>query len=231
MFRIGLTGGIAAGKSVAARRFTELGAVVVDHDQLARAAVAPGSVGLEAIAEAFGPGVIAADGTLDRPALGRIVFADDDARERLNGIVHPEVRRMSAEQEAAAAVRDPRAVVVHDIPLLVETGQADGFHLVAVVHTPAGQRLARLVEGRGTAEDEARGRIAAQASDEDRLAAADVVLDGSGAPEDLERQVDELWERVQREVAQEAAAEADDAALHDARRRDVPIPDGGPGRA
>ncbi|GAA1858327.1 dephospho-CoA kinase [Myceligenerans crystallogenes] len=218
MFRIGLTGGIAAGKSVAARRFAELGAVVVDHDQLARDAVAPGSVGLEEIAAAFGEDAIAADGTLDRAALGRIVFADDDARERLNGIIHPQVRRLSAEREAAAAVRDPRAVVVHDIPLLVETGQAEAFHLVAVVHTPAGQRLTRLLESRGMAEDEARGRIGAQAPDDVRLAAADVVLDGSGTPAELEAQVDELWERVQREVAQEASAEADDAALHDVRQ-------------
>ncbi|GAB3163029.1 hypothetical protein GCM10027059_16700 [Myceligenerans halotolerans] len=217
MFRIGLTGGIAAGKSVATRRLADLGAVVVDHDQLARTAVAPGSVGLEEIAEAFGTEVIGADGSLDRPALGRLVFADDDARERLNAIVHPEVHRLSAEHEAEAAARDPRAVVVHDIPLLVETGQAEAFHLVVVVHAPAEQRLERLVEGRGMDAEEARGRIAAQASDEDRLAAADVVLDGTGREEDLNAQVDALWERAQREVAQEAEAEADDAALHDSR--------------
>ncbi|MBE1878896.1 dephospho-CoA kinase [Myceligenerans pegani] len=217
MFRIGLTGGIAAGKSVATRRLAALGAVVVDHDQLARTAVAPGSVGLEEIAEAFGTEVIGADGALDRPALGRLVFADDDARERLNAIVHPEVRRLSAEHEAEAAARDPRAVVVHDIPLLVETGQAEAFHLVVVVHAPAEQRLERLVEGRGMDAEEARGRIAAQASDEDRLAAADVVLDGTGSEENLNAQVDALWERAQREVAEEAEAEADDAALHDSR--------------
>ncbi|RPF21218.1 dephospho-CoA kinase [Myceligenerans xiligouense] len=217
MFRIGLTGGIAAGKSVATRRLDELGAVVVDHDQLARTAVAPGSVGLEEIAEAFGTEVIGPDGGLDRPALGRLVFADDEARERLNAIVHPEVRRLSAEHEAAAAARDPRAVVVHDIPLLVETGQAGAFHLVVVVHAPVEQRLERLVEGRGMDAEEAQGRIAAQASDEDRLAGADVVLDGTGSVENLRAQVDSLWERAQREVAQEAEAEADDAALHDSR--------------
>ncbi|GAB4085725.1 hypothetical protein GCM10028784_23550 [Myceligenerans cantabricum] len=217
MFRIGLTGGIAAGKSVAARRLAERGAVLVDHDRLARTAVAPGSVGLEEIAEAFGPEVIGADGGLDRGVLGGIVFADDDARERLNAIVHPEVRRLSAEHEAEAAARDARAVVVHDIPLLVETGQAGAFHLVVVVHAPAEQRLARLVDGRGMDATEARGRIGAQSSDEDRLAVADVVLDGTGTEENLHAQVDELWERAQREVAQEADAEADDVALHDSR--------------
>lgn len=217
MFRIGLTGGIAAGKSVATRRLAELGAVVIDHDQLARTAVAPGSVGLDEIAEMFGPEVVRPDGALDRPALGRLVFADEDARERLNAIVHPEVRRLSAEREAEAGARDPGAVVVHDIPLLVETGQAEAFHLLAVVDAPAEQRLERLVRGRGMAESEARGRIAAQASDADRLAAADVVLDGSKTEEHLIEQVDTLWARVQREVAQEADAEADDVALHDTR--------------
>lgn len=217
MFRIGLTGGIAAGKSVAARRLAERGAVVVDHDQLARLAVAPGSVGLEEIAEAFGAEVIDPGGALDRPALGRLVFSDDEARERLNAIVHPQVRRLSAEREAEAATRDPRAVVVHDIPLLVETGQAEAFHLLVVVHAPAEQRLTRLVEGRGMDPEEARGRLAAQAGDEERLAAADVVLDGTGSEADLIAQVDALWQRAQREVAQEADAEADDAALHDSR--------------
>src|SRR5690606_34515932 len=184
MFRIGLTGGIAAGKSVAATRLAELGAVVVDHDLLAREAVAPGSVGLAEIAEAFGPGVLAEDGSLDRPALGALVFADDAARERLNGIVHPEVRRLSAEREAKAGAADPSAVVVHDIPLLVETGQAGSFHLVVVVHTPAEQRVQRLVAARGLTEEAARARVAAQASDEERLAAADVTLDGSRTEED-----------------------------------------------
>lgn len=207
MFRIGLTGGIAAGKSVVARRLDELGAVVIDHDLLAREAVAPGSVGLEAVVEAFGPGVIASDGSLDRPALGRLVFADDDARARLEGILHPEIRRLSAEREAAVAAADPRAVVVHDIPLLVESGQADRFHLLVVVHAPAELRLRRLVDGRGLDEAEARARVEAQASDEQRLAAADVTLDGTGDPEALRAQVDDLWARVEHEVAEESTAE------------------------
>lgn len=208
MFRIGLTGGIAAGKSVATARLAELGAVVVDHDLLAREAVAPGSVGLAEVAEAFGPGVLTADGSLDRPALGALVFADAAARERLNGIVHPEVRRLSAEREAMAGAADRAAVVVHDIPLLVETGQAGHFHLVVVVHTPAEQRVARLVETRGLDEDAARARLASQASDDERLAAADVTLDGSGSEDDLRAQVDTLWQRVTAEVAQEAEADS-----------------------
>ncbi|MEV0890458.1 dephospho-CoA kinase [Promicromonospora sp. NPDC050262] len=207
MFRIGLTGGIAAGKSVAAVRLAELGAVVVDHDLLAREAVAPGSVGLAEIVEAFGPGVLTPDGGLDRPALGALVFADAAARSRLNEIVHPEVRRLSAEREAMAGAADPAAVVVHDIPLLVETGQAEHFHLVVVVHTPAELRVRRLVEGRGLTEDAARARIAAQAGDDERLAAADVTLDGSGSEDDLRSQVDTLWQRVAGEVAQEAEAD------------------------
>ena len=208
MFRIGLTGGIAAGKSVATARLAELGAVVIDHDLLAREAVAPGSVGLAAIVEAFGDGVLTPDGSLDRPGLGALVFADAAARSRLNDIVHPEVRRLSAEREAMAAAADPAAVVVHDIPLLVETGQAGHFHLVVVVHTPAEQRVRRLVEGRGLSEDAARSRLASQAADDERLAAADVTLDGAGAEDDLRAQVDTLWQRVATEVAQEAEADS-----------------------
>ncbi|RMI07057.1 dephospho-CoA kinase [Cellulomonas triticagri] len=196
MQRIGLTGGIAAGKSVAAQRLAERGAVVVDYDLLSREAVAPGTPGLDEVVSAFGDGVLAPDGSLDRPALGARVFADDDARARLNAIVHPVVRRLAAEQEAAAATADPAAVVVHDVPLLVETGRADAFHLVVVVHTPAVLRVERLVRTRGLDRAEAERRIAAQAADEDRLAAADVVLDGSGDPDDLRAQVDALWDRI-----------------------------------
>ncbi|MET4223156.1 dephospho-CoA kinase [Oerskovia enterophila] len=205
MFRVGLTGGIAAGKSVALDRFAELGACVIDSDVLARDAVAPGTVGLAEVVEAFGETVLAPDGTLDRARLGTIVFSDDAARRRLNAIVHPEVRRLSAEREALVAARDPRAVVVHAIPLLVETGQAESFHLVAVVVAPEDVRVRRLVESRGMSEDEARARIAAQATDDERLAAADVTLDGGGAPEVLRAQVDVLWERIVQETAEELA--------------------------
>ncbi|WP_258723419.1 dephospho-CoA kinase [Cellulomonas sp. NS3] len=207
MQRIGLTGGIAAGKSVAAGRLAELGAVVIDYDQLAREAVEPGSVGLEEVADAFGPGVIDADGALDRAALAGLVFTDPAALERLNAIIHPVVRRLAAEREAAAATADAGAVVVHDIPLLVETGRGDEFHVLVVVHAPVEQRLERLVEGRGLDRDEAERRIAAQTTDETRAAAADVVLDGTGTDADLRAQVDALWGRLAAERAEELAAE------------------------
>ncbi|QHT55702.1 dephospho-CoA kinase [Cellulomonas sp. H30R-01] len=207
MQRIGLTGGIAAGKSVAARRLRELGAVVIDSDELAREAVAPGSAGLDAVVTEFGDGVLAADGTLDRPALASIVFADADARRRLDGIVHPVVRRLAAEREAAAAVVDHGAVVVHDIPLLVETGQADSFHVLVVVHAPAVLRVERLVRLRGMSREDAERRVAAQAADDERLAVADVVLDGTGSDDDLRTQVDDLWDRLAVERADELAAE------------------------
>lgn len=211
MQRIGLTGGIAAGKSVAARRLAELGAVVVDADALAREAVAPGTAGLDAVVEAFGAEVLASDGALDRGALARLVFGDDERRRALEAIVHPVVRRLSAEREAAAATADPGAVVVHDIPLLVETGQADTFHLVVVVHAPALLRVERLVRLRGMSREDAEARVAAQAGDDERIAVADVVLDGSRTDADLRAQVDELWDRLCTERTQERAAEEADA--------------------
>lgn len=203
MQRIGLTGGIAAGKSVVARRLTELGAVVIDSDELARQAVAPGTTGYDAVVEAFGAGVVGPDGALDRPALGRLVFADTAARRRLEAIVHPQVRRLAAEREAAAAAAAPDVVVVHDIPLLVETGQADSFGLVVTVAAPAVLRVERLVRLRGMARADAEARVAAQASDEEREAAADVVLDGTGPDEQLRAQVDALWDRLLAERDQE----------------------------
>lgn len=207
MQRIGLTGGIAAGKSVAARRLAELGAVVIDSDVLAREAVAPGSAGLDAVVEEFGATVLASDGALDRKALASIVFADPAARARLDAIVHPIVRRLSAERSAAAAATDHGAVVVHDIPLLVETGQADDFHVVVVVDAPALLRVERLVRLRGMDRGAAEARVGAQASDAERLAVADVVLDGTGSDDDLRVQVDALWERLTVERADELAAE------------------------
>ena len=209
MQRIGLTGGIGAGKSVAARRLAAHGAVVIDADDLARRAVAPGTTGFDAVVEAFGPEVVAPDGTLDRAALAARVFVDTDERRRLERIVHPQVRRLAAEREAAAAVVDPGAVVVHVIPLLLETGQAEAFDLVVVVHAPAEQRVERLVRLRGLDPDEARARVAAQADDGAREAAADVVLNGTGADVDLEREVDALWDRLAVERAAELAAEGD----------------------
>jgi dephospho-CoA kinase len=206
MQRIGLTGGIAAGKSVVARRFAELGAVVVNADELSRIAVAPGTSGYDDVVAAFGPGVVAGTGELDRVALGRLVFADADARHRLEAIVHPQVRRLAAEREAAAAALDPAAVVVHDIPLLVETGQADSFGVVVVVAAPAALRVERLMTLRGLAREDAMARVAAQAPDDEREAAADVVLDGTGSDEGLRAQVDALWQRLIDERAGEADA-------------------------
>jgi dephospho-CoA kinase len=203
MQRIGLTGGIAAGKSVAAQRLAERGAVLIDYDALSRDAVAPGSAGLAEVVAAFGDTVLTPDGALDRPGLAAVVFADPAARERLNGIVHPVVRRLAAEREAAAVAADATAVVVHDVPLLVETGNAGTFHLVVVVQAPAVLRVERLVRTRGMDRTEAERRIAAQATDEERLAVADVVLDGSGHPDDLRAEVDALWDRLAAERADE----------------------------
>lgn len=189
MLRVGLTGGIGAGKSTVAARLAEHGAVVIDSDKIAREVVAAGTDGLAEVVAAFGTGVLTPAGELDRAALAKIVFEDEQARTRLNGIVHPRVRQRSAELVAGAA---PDAITVHDIPLLAETGLAPAFHLVLVVHTPAQTRIDRLVE-RGMPEDDARARIASQASDEQRLAVADVLLDNGGWPEEVQAAVDELW--------------------------------------
>lgn len=203
MLRIGLTGGIAAGKSVVSRRLTERGAVVIDHDLLAREVVMPGTVGLEQIVEAFGQEMLNDDGSLDRVTLGHLVFGNQEALTRLNGIVHPEVRRLSAEREAFAATADPDAIIVHDIPLLIETGQEDDFHILIVVDTPADLRIQRLVELRGLTLPEARKRVGVQASDAQRREAADVVIDGGGTEAELIGRVDELWARLQTEVVEQ----------------------------
>jgi dephospho-CoA kinase len=189
VLRIGLTGGIGSGKSTVSRLLGEHGAVVVDADVIAREVVAPGTPGLAAIVEAFGPTVLAADGSLDRPGLAAVVFADPEARRRLDGIVHPLVRARAGELEAAAPAD---AVVVHDVPLLAETGQGSSYDLVVVVEADPAVRVARLVQ-RGLTADDARARIAVQATDEQRRAIADVVLDNSGTPEQLAEQVERLW--------------------------------------
>ena len=195
---IGLTGGIAAGKSTVSARWAEHGAVVVDADQLARQAVAPGSPGLAQVAERFGPDVLAADGSLDRPALGAIVFADPDARRALEGITHPEVWRLAQRAFDAAEAGDPDAVVVYDVPLLAEAAESRPirFDAVVVVDAPAAQRIERLVEHRGMDRAEAERRVASQASDADRLALADHVVDATGSLDDTIRSADEVWARV-----------------------------------
>ena len=193
VLRIGLTGGIGSGKSTVSRLLEQRGALVVDADLIAREVVAPGTPGLAAISEAFGSGVLAPDGSLDRAALAAVVFADPDARRRLDAIVHPLVRARATEI-AAAAPAD--AVVVNDVPLLVETGQAAAYDVVLVVEADSSVRVERLVQ-RGLAAEDARARMVAQASDEQRRAVADVVLDNSGTPDDLAAQVDAFWtERV-----------------------------------
>ncbi len=202
MTLIGLTGGIAAGKSTIGRRLAELGAIRIDADQLARDAVAVGSPGLARVAEAFGADrVIRSDGSLDRAALGAIVFADAEALARLNGIVHPEVQRLFAGAQAAALAADPDAVVVYEIPLLVEAARELPFDLVVVAEAPSEVRVARMVELRGMSEADARGRIANQASDAERRAVADVVIDTAGTEAETLAQVDALWDRLRGSAA------------------------------
>jgi len=189
VLRIGLTGGIGSGKSTVSALLAGHGAQIVDADVLAREVVAAGSPGLAAIVDAFGGGVLSPDGSLDRPALAGVVFGDPAARATLDGIVHPLVRARAV--ELITAMPDD-AVVVQDIPLLVETGQGAAFDLVLVVEADPETRVARLVQ-RGSAEADARARIAAQATDEQRRAVADVVLDNSGTRERLAEQVDRFW--------------------------------------
>lgn len=190
MLMVGLTGGIGAGKSAVARRLAELGAVVIDADKLAREVVEPGTDGLAKIRKAFGRDVLAADGSLDRPALAGRVFGDEAARRRLEGIVHPRVRARTAELVAEAP---PDAVVVNDVPLLVEADLVGGFDLVVVVEASELVRIERLVRDRGMTREQAAERIAAQASEVRRRAVADVVLDNNDDLAALHRQVDELW--------------------------------------
>lgn len=191
MLRIGLTGGIGAGKSALSATFAECGAVIIDGDVIAREVVEPGTEGLAALVEAFGADILLPDGSLDRPALAAKAFRDDDARKTLNGIVHPLVGRRRA--EIIAGVADD-AVVIEDIPLLVESGLAPLFPLVVVVHADVEVRVRRLVDQRGMAEEDARARIAAQADDEQRRAVADVWLDNSGSPAELKRRAREVWD-------------------------------------
>jgi dephospho-CoA kinase len=197
---VALTGGIASGKSTIARRLAEHGAVVIDADQLVREVQAPGSPVLDAIADAFGDDMLRPDGSLDRAALGTRVFGDEAAIRRLNAIVHPAVRAESARRFAEAFAADPAAVVVYDVPLLVEARAEDPWELVVVAHAPADIRAARLVELRGLSEAEAAARIASQAPDEARLRIADVVIDTAGTLEATLRQTDELWNRLPEHV-------------------------------
>ncbi|MDG3012102.1 dephospho-CoA kinase [Rhodococcus sp. D2-41] len=188
---MGLTGGIGAGKSTVSKALAAKGAVIVDADLIAREVVEPGTPGLAALVEAFGEDILAADGTLDRPGLAAKAFASDEARGRLNAILHPLIGARTAELVEGAG---PDAVVVQDIPLLVEGGLAPAFHIVVIVHADVEERIRRLVNFRGIPEADARARVAAQANDDQRRLAADVWLDNTGDPADLAAAVDELWE-------------------------------------
>lgn len=195
---IALTGGIASGKSTIARRLAELGAVIVDADQIVRDVQSPGSPVLTRIAETFGAEVIAEDGSLDRAALGARVFGDEELLARLNAIVHPAVRAESQRRFAEAAAADSETVVVYDVPLLVEARVEDPWDLIVVAHAPADVRRRRLVEIRGMSAEAAQARIDAQVSDDRRLAIADEVIDTSGALDETVAQTDALWERIRR---------------------------------
>jgi dephospho-CoA kinase len=196
---VGLTGGIGAGKSAVANRLRELGAVVIDADELAREVVAPGTDGLAEVVATFGPDVLAVDGSMDRTAVAALVFGDDARRRTLEAIIHPRVRARSADLVAAAPAG---AVIVNDVPLLVEGGSAGAFDLVLVVLADEAVRLDRLVRLRGMTEEAARARFAAQATDEQRRAVADVVIENNGTPEELVAAVDAVW----RDTIQPAAA-------------------------
>lgn len=189
VLRVGLTGGIAAGKSLVARELAERGAVIIDADVLAREVVEPGTSGLAAVVTRFGASILI-DGRLDRKALGRMVFADEAARRDLEAIVHPAVRRRAAELEAEAAAD---AVVVHVIPLLVETAQQDSFDVVVVVDADPETQLRRLREREGISPEEASARLAAQAARDQRLAVADVIIDNNGDVTELRGQIDQIW--------------------------------------
>nr|WP_241742536.1 dephospho-CoA kinase [Microbacterium lacticum] len=191
-----MTGGIASGKSTIARRLADRGAVVVDADAIVRDVQAVGSPVLDEIAAAFGEDVITADGALDRTALGARVFGDDEALARLNAIVHPAVRAESARRFAAAFDADPAAVVVYDVPLLVEARVDDPWDLIVVADAPAALRAGRLVDERGLSESDAAARLASQVSDDRRRAIADVVIDTAGSLEETLTQADALWERL-----------------------------------
>jgi dephospho-CoA kinase len=193
MLLVGLTGGIGSGKSEVSKRLAALGAVIVDADKVAREVVRPGTPGLQRVVDEFGPEVLLADGSLDREGLGRIVFGDPKKLARLNGIVHPLVGERIAELMADVEREHPDAVVVYDVPLLVENGLQDRYEVIVVVATAPGTQLRRLVEQRGMTEADAKARIAAQAPLDAKLAVADHVIDNDGDLAALDAQVEQVW--------------------------------------
>jgi len=205
MLRVGLTGGIGAGKSEVSKSLAAQGAVVIDADLIAREIVAPDTDGLAAVIAAFGPDVLGPDVTLDRVRLGDIVFADQQKLATLNSIVHPCVGARMRELEDGAG---PGSVVVHDVPLIAENGLASSYDLIVVVDVPPRTQLDRLVRLRGMSREQAQARIAAQASREQRLAIADIVVDNSGSLAELDRQAGELWSELRRRALIASADEA-----------------------
>lgn len=197
---IGLTGGIASGKSVVAARLAEHGAVVVDADRVAREVVEPGTPALAQIAQEFGSGVIASDGSLDRAALGALIFSSPEKRAILNAITHPAVAIRSKQLFDAAAAADPAAIVVYDVPLLVDAGRVEEFDMVVVVNASTETRVNRMIELRGMTRDEAMHRLNSQATNTERLAIADVVIDSNGTLDQTLEQADALWEKLSARV-------------------------------
>jgi len=195
VLRVGLTGGIGAGKSEVSRRLASYGAVVIDADAVARDVVAPGTPGLAEVTAAFGPQVLRSDGTLDRDRLGELVFADASLRMKLNAIIHPRVGERMAELERQAA---GAPVVVHDVPLLAENHLAGSFDVVVVVDVSPRIQAERLARERGMSRAQAKARMAAQAAREERLAIASIVVDNSGSLAELDREVGELWAELRR---------------------------------
>jgi len=195
VLRVGLTGGIGAGKSEVSRRLASYGAVVIDADAVAREVVAPGTPGLAEVVQAFGPEVLRSDGTLDRDRLGELVFADESLRMKLNAITHPRVGERMAELERQAG---GAPVIVHDVPLLAENHLAGSFDEVVVVDVPPRIQAERLARERGMSKDQAEARMGAQASREERLAVATIVVDNSGSLAELDREVGELWTELRR---------------------------------
>ncbi|MFF7975403.1 dephospho-CoA kinase [Streptomyces sp. NPDC007905] len=206
MLKVGLTGGIGAGKSEVSRLLVAHGAVLIDADRIARDVVAPGTPGLAAVVEAFGQDVLTADGSLDRPRLGSIVFADPARLAVLNAIVHPLVGARSHELESAAA---DDAVVIHDVPLLTENGLAPQYDLVIVVDASPETQLDRLVRLRGMTEDDARARMAAQATREQRREIADIVIDNDVPLDTLRKRVADIWDDLQRRAHEPRTASED----------------------
>jgi dephospho-CoA kinase len=206
LFRVGLTGGIGAGKSEVSRRLAAQGAVLIDADAIAREVVAPGTPGLAEVVAAFGSAVLLPDGSLDRPRLGDIVFSDATLRTRLNSIIHP---RVAAQMRALEEAAGQGAIVVHDVPLIAENSLSANYDLVVVVDVPPRIQLDRLTRLRGMTREQARARIAAQASREQRLAIAGIVIENSSSLAELDRQVGELWAELRRraQLAHESQSE------------------------